>query len=71
MKPAKFPTFFSSKRDILAHTSHKYGQLPLIVRGIFAKIGPDLELRWGDLISSPVDSIVGNSTVEVHLLTLF
>ena len=30
----------------------------LIVQGIFAKIGPDLELRWGDLISSPVDSIV-------------
>ena len=29
-----------------------------IVQGIFAKIGPDLELRWGDLISSPVDSIV-------------
>ena len=28
-----------------------------IVQGIFAKIGPDLELRWGDLISSPVDSI--------------
>ena len=30
----------------------------LLVQGIFAKIGPDLELRWGDLISSPVDSIV-------------
>ena len=30
----------------------------VIVQGIFAKIGPDLELRWGDLISSPVDSIV-------------
>ena len=30
----------------------------LIVQGIFAKIGPDLELRGGDLISSPVDSIV-------------
>ena len=29
-----------------------------VVQGIFAKIGPDLELRWGDLISSPVDSIV-------------
>ena len=29
-----------------------------IVQGIFAKIGPDLELRGGDLISSPVDSIV-------------
>ena len=29
-----------------------------LVQGIFAKIGPDLELRWGDLISSPVDSIV-------------
>ena len=29
-----------------------------IVQGIFAKIGPDLELRWWDLISSPVDSIV-------------
>ena len=29
-----------------------------IVQGIFAKIGPDLELRWGDLISSPVDSIM-------------
>ena len=29
-----------------------------IVQGIFAKIGPDLELRWGDLISSPVDSKV-------------
>ena len=24
---------------------------------LFAKIGPDLELRGGDLISSPVDSI--------------
>ena len=30
----------------------------LIVQGIFAKIGPDLELRGGDLISSSVDSIV-------------
>ena len=30
----------------------------LVVQGIFAKIGPDLELRGGDLISSPVDSIV-------------
>ena len=30
----------------------------VLVQGIFAKIGPDLELRWGDLISSPVDSIV-------------
>ena len=29
-----------------------------IVQGIFAKIGPDLELCGGDLISSPVDSIV-------------
>ena len=29
-----------------------------IEQGIFAKIGPDLELRGGDLISSPVDSIV-------------
>ena len=29
-----------------------------VVQGIFAKIGPDLELRGGDLISSPVDSIV-------------
>ena len=29
-----------------------------LVQGIFAKIRPDLELRWGDLISSPVDSIV-------------
>ena len=29
-----------------------------LVQGIFAKIGPDLELRGGDLISSPVDSIV-------------
>ena len=32
--------------------------IDLIVQGIFAKIGPDLELRGGDLISSPVDSIV-------------
>ena len=32
--------------------------MSVIVQGIFAKIGPDLELRWGDLISSPVDSIV-------------
>ena len=32
--------------------------LHMIVQGISAKIGPDLELRWGDLISSPVDSIV-------------
>ena len=30
----------------------------IIVQGIFAKIGPDLELRGGDLISSPVDGIV-------------
>ena len=30
----------------------------VVVQGIFAKIGPDLELRGGDLISSPVDSIV-------------
>ena len=29
-----------------------------LVQGIFAKIGPDLELRGGDLISSPVDGIV-------------
>ena len=29
-----------------------------LVQGIFAKIGPDLELRGGDLISSPDDSIV-------------
>ena len=28
------------------------------VKGIFAKIGPDLELHGGDLISSPVDNIV-------------
>ena len=32
--------------------------ITLLVQGIFAKIGPDLELRGGDLISSPVDSIV-------------
>ena len=31
---------------------------PMLVQGIFAKIGPDLELRGGDLISSPADSIV-------------
>ena len=30
----------------------------LLVQGIFAKIGPNLELCRGDLISSPVDSIV-------------
>ena len=30
----------------------------LVVQGIFTKIGPDLELRGGDLISTPVDSIV-------------
>ena len=30
----------------------------IVVQGIFVKIGPDLELRGGDLISSPVDSIV-------------
>ena len=29
-----------------------------IVQGIFAKIGPDLELRGGDLISSPVVDII-------------
>ena len=33
-------------------------QYCIVVQGIFAKIGPDLELRGGDLISSPVDSIV-------------
>ena len=32
--------------------------MAFLVQGIFAKIGPDLELRWGHLISSPVDSIV-------------
>ena len=35
-----------------------YTVKPQVVQGIFAKIGPDLELRGGDLISSPVDSIV-------------
>ena len=34
------------------------GQIRLIVQGIFAKIGPDLELCGGDLISSPVEGIV-------------
>ena len=38
--------------------SHGAISATLIVQGIFAKIGPDLELRGGDLISSPVDSIV-------------
>ena len=35
-----------------------YSVKTYIVQGIFAKIGPDLELRGGDLISSPVDNIV-------------
>ena len=34
----------------------------VIVQGIFAKIGLDLELRGGDLISSPVDSIVSQGS---------
>ena len=45
---------FSKKR--LSHTLCI--NFYLIVQGIFAKIGPDLELCGGDLISSPVDSIV-------------
>ena len=45
------------EQNLTNSTLYKYKQ-SLVVQGIFAKIGPDLELRWGDLISSPVDSIV-------------
>ena len=41
---------FSETKDYNIHTYN-------LVQGIFAKIGPDLELRGGDLISSPVDRI--------------
>ena len=50
-------TFLLALSDIVTDIAG-IGQGLLIVQGIFTKIGPDLELRWGDLISSPVDSIV-------------
>ena len=42
-----------------------------IVQGIFAKIGPDLELRWWDLISSPVDSIHASGSGSFLLAVIY
>ena len=58
MWPLYLATINGHIKQILEQHHYSDNYVLLLVQGIFAKIGPDLELRWGDLISSPVDSIV-------------
>ena len=61
VEPLLHPLYYTPQFKSVLHvqcTVYCAELAALLLQDIFAKIGPDLEIRGGDLISAPVDRIV-------------